>query len=182
MIRLHDLDLDLSATSVPAPDRAATRVLLAQRLGQPAAGTGAAQGAHGGPGVDCALPALTGLGVGAASDHWLGGDADLPTQAGETAVAELIDAATDHPAVAHATVRWRQRGDWLAAAKTAGATAGKMISPQSIAVATAATGIIGSEGKILQATLKVCAIYVIIIGLVVYFGAPLMEGLLSTFG
>ena len=114
MIRLHDLDL--SAISGPAPDRAATRVLLAQRLGQPAAGTGAAQGAHGGPGVDCALPALTGLGVGAASDHWLGGDADLPTQAGETAVAELIDAATDHPAVAHATVRWRQRGDWLAAA------------------------------------------------------------------
>lgn len=71
---------------------------------------------------------------------------------------------------------------WLAAANTAGATAGKMISPQSIAVATAATGIIGSEGKILQATLKVCAIYVLIIGLVVYFGAPLMEGLLSTFG
>jgi lactate permease len=71
---------------------------------------------------------------------------------------------------------------WLAAANTAGATAGKMISPQSIAVATAATGIIGSEGKILQATLKVCAIYVLIIGLVVYFGAPLMEGLLSSFG
>ena len=71
---------------------------------------------------------------------------------------------------------------WLAAANTAGATAGKMISPQSIAVATAATGIIGSEGKILQATLKVCAIYVIIIGLVVYFGAPLMEGLLKSFG
>lgn len=71
---------------------------------------------------------------------------------------------------------------WLAAANTAGATAGKMISPQSIAVATAATGIIGSEGKILQATMKVCAVYVIIIGLVVYFGAPLMEGLLSSFG
>ena len=71
---------------------------------------------------------------------------------------------------------------WLAAANTAGATAGKMISPQSIAVATAATGIIGSEGKILQATLKVCAIYVIVIGLVVYFGEPLFAGLLSTFG
>ncbi|URN83750.1 L-lactate permease [Acetobacterium wieringae] len=70
---------------------------------------------------------------------------------------------------------------WLAA-NTAGATAGKMISPQSIAVATAATGIIGSEGKILQATMKVCAVYVIIIGLVVYFGAPLIVGLLSTFG
>ncbi|MDI3535608.1 MAG: lactate permease [Eubacteriaceae bacterium] len=71
---------------------------------------------------------------------------------------------------------------WLAAANTAGATAGKMISPQSIAVATAATGIIGSEGKILQATMKVCAIYVLIIGLVVFFGAPLMEGLLSSLG
>ncbi len=71
---------------------------------------------------------------------------------------------------------------WLAAANTAGATAGKMISPQSIAVATAATGIIGSEGKILQATLKVCIIYVVVIGIVVYFGAPLIEGLLSTFG
>ena len=71
---------------------------------------------------------------------------------------------------------------WLAAANTAGATAGKMISPQSIAVATAATGIIGSEGKILQATLKVCAIYVIVIGLVVYFGEPLFASLLSTFG
>ncbi|WKY45335.1 L-lactate permease [Eubacteriaceae bacterium ES2] len=71
---------------------------------------------------------------------------------------------------------------WLAAANTAGATAGKMISPQSIAVATAATGIIGSEGKILQATMKVCAVYVLIIGLVVFFGAPLMAGLLRTLG
>ena len=71
---------------------------------------------------------------------------------------------------------------WLAAANTAGATAGKMISPQSIAVATAATGIIGSEGKILQATLKVCIVYVVVIGVVVYFGAPLVSGLLATLG
>ncbi|HEY5537286.1 MAG TPA: L-lactate permease [Acetobacterium sp.] len=68
---------------------------------------------------------------------------------------------------------------WLAAANTAGATAGKMISPQSIAVATAATGIIGSEGEILRATMKFCAIYVVVIGLVVYFGAPLVTGLLG---
>ncbi|KNZ42231.1 L-lactate permease [Acetobacterium bakii] len=71
---------------------------------------------------------------------------------------------------------------WLAAANTAGATAGKMISPQSIAVATAATGIIGSEGKILTTTLKFCALYVVIIGIVVYFGEPLVAGLLATFG
>ncbi|MGV8906141.1 MAG: L-lactate permease [Acetobacterium sp.] len=71
---------------------------------------------------------------------------------------------------------------WLAAANTAGATAGKMISPQSIAVATCATGIVGSEGKILTTTLKFCALYVLIIGLVVYFGEPLVAGLLATFG
>lgn len=60
---------------------------------------------------------------------------------------------------------------WLAAANTGGATAGKMISPQSIAVATAATGIIGTEGKILKATLKFCFAYVVILGMVVYIGA-----------
>jgi lactate permease len=60
---------------------------------------------------------------------------------------------------------------WLAAANTGGATAGKMISPQSIAVATAATGIVGAEGKILKATLKFCLAYVAILGLIVFFGA-----------
>lgn len=60
---------------------------------------------------------------------------------------------------------------WLAAANTGGATAGKMISPQSIAVATAATGLQGAEGKILNATLKFCLAYVIVLGLIAYFGA-----------
>lgn len=63
---------------------------------------------------------------------------------------------------------------WLAAANTGGATAGKMISPQSIAVATAATGIQGSEGKILMATVKFCLIYVIVLGIITYFAAPLL--------
>lgn len=62
---------------------------------------------------------------------------------------------------------------WLAAANTGGATAGKMISPQSIAVATAATGLTGAEGKILNATLKFCIFYVIVLGLIVFFGARL---------
>lgn len=62
---------------------------------------------------------------------------------------------------------------WLAAINTCGATAGKMISPQSIAVATAATGLAGAEGKILNSTLKVCLFYVIILGLISYFAAPL---------
>ncbi|QZY53743.1 L-lactate permease [Crassaminicella profunda] len=60
---------------------------------------------------------------------------------------------------------------WLAAANTAGATAGKMISPQSIAVATSATGMIGSEGKIFNSTVKFCIGYVLVLGIVVYFGS-----------
>ncbi|MCY6371042.1 L-lactate permease [Clostridium ganghwense] len=62
---------------------------------------------------------------------------------------------------------------WLAAANGCGATAGKMISPQSIAVATAAIGMQGSEGKILNATLKVCVVYVAFLGIISYFAAPL---------
>ena len=63
---------------------------------------------------------------------------------------------------------------WIAAANTAGATAGKMISPQSIAIATSATGLIGSEGKILSTTVKYCLGYVVILGLIVYFGGGIL--------
>ncbi|RMD02476.1 L-lactate permease [Clostridium autoethanogenum] len=62
---------------------------------------------------------------------------------------------------------------WLAAANTGGATAGKMISPQSIAVATAATGLVGQEGKILNSTLKFCIVYVIVLGIIAYFAGPI---------
>ncbi|MBV4416013.1 L-lactate permease [Clostridium tyrobutyricum] len=62
---------------------------------------------------------------------------------------------------------------WLAAANTGGATAGKMISPQSIAVATAATGLVGSEGKILNSTLKFCIVYVVVLGIMAYFAGPI---------
>ena len=61
---------------------------------------------------------------------------------------------------------------WLAAANTCGATAGKMISPQSIAVATAATGLVGEEGKILNSTLKFCLVFVILFGLLTYLLGP----------
>jgi len=56
---------------------------------------------------------------------------------------------------------------WLAAANTSGATAGKMISPQSIAVATSATGLVGSEGKIFIKTLLFCLVYVSLLGIVI---------------
>ncbi len=63
---------------------------------------------------------------------------------------------------------------WIAASNTAGATAGKMISPQSIAVATSATGLAGYDGKILKSTAKFCIVYVILLGLIVYFGSRLL--------
>lgn len=59
--------------------------------------------------------------------------------------------------------------NWLLAANTTGATGGKMISPQSIAIATAACSIKGEDNRILRATLPYAAIYVIIGGILVYF-------------
>ena len=58
--------------------------------------------------------------------------------------------------------------EWLTAANASGATAGKMISPQSISIATASTGLSGSEGKIFATTIKYCLAYVILMGLLVY--------------
>lgn len=63
---------------------------------------------------------------------------------------------------------------WLAASNTAGATAGKMISPQSIAVATSATGLAGYDGKILKSTAKFCIGYVLVLGLIIYLGGRLI--------
>lgn len=60
---------------------------------------------------------------------------------------------------------------WLAAANTSGATAGKMISPQSIAIATAAAGLTGAEGTVLRKTLIYALIYAGVIGVLVWIGA-----------
>ncbi|MBO4447098.1 MAG: L-lactate permease, partial [Bacteroidales bacterium] len=63
---------------------------------------------------------------------------------------------------------------WLVASNTTGATGGKMISPQSIAIATAACDMEGRDGEILKAALPYAAIYIIISGLFVYFGLGLV--------
>jgi lactate permease len=57
---------------------------------------------------------------------------------------------------------------WLAAANTAGATAGKMLSPQNIAIAATATGLLGKEGIILNKTFKICLVYTAILGIIVF--------------
>ena len=56
---------------------------------------------------------------------------------------------------------------WLAAANTAGATGGKIISPQSISVATSACAQQGKEGEIMKRALPFAAAYVIIAGIMV---------------
>ncbi|NTV90208.1 MAG: lactate permease LctP family transporter [Clostridiales bacterium] len=64
---------------------------------------------------------------------------------------------------------------WLAASNIAGSTVGKMISPQSISVATSSTGITGSEGKIFSRVIKYCVAYVILLGLLVYAGSVFLR-------
>lgn len=58
---------------------------------------------------------------------------------------------------------------WLAAANTAGATGGKIISPQSIAVATSAIGQQGKEGEIMKKAIPFALGYILVAGLMVYF-------------
>ena len=60
---------------------------------------------------------------------------------------------------------------WLSAANTAGATGGKIISPQSIAIATSACNQQGQEGNILKAAVVYALAYVVITGVIVYIFA-----------
>lgn len=57
---------------------------------------------------------------------------------------------------------------WVVANNMVGATAGKMISPQSITVASTAIGQEGSEGTILKQAFKWCGIYTAIICIFLY--------------
>ena len=60
---------------------------------------------------------------------------------------------------------------WLMAANGAGATAGKMISPQSIALGVAAINLPGSDGKIMSKTIGWCALYLVILCVFCFVGA-----------
>lgn len=62
--------------------------------------------------------------------------------------------------------------EWLAASNAAGATIGKMVSPQSIAIAVSAIGLPNLEGKILKRTLKYAGFFVVILGIIVYTAQP----------
>lgn len=67
---------------------------------------------------------------------------------------------------------------WLAAANTAGATGGKIISPQSIAVATSAIAQQGKEGEIMKKAIPFALAYILIAGLMVYFMPKLLGSMI----
>ena len=58
--------------------------------------------------------------------------------------------------------------DWLAASNTVGATGGKIISPQRIAIATSACSLQGKEGEILKKSLPWAVLYIVVAGAMVY--------------
>ncbi len=62
---------------------------------------------------------------------------------------------------------------WLVAANSLGTSAGKMLSPQSIAIGCAACALSGKDGEILSRIAKYAFAYVIIMAVIVYCGAGL---------
>jgi L-lactate transport len=62
----------------------------------------------------------------------------------------------------------------LVAANTTGGVTGKMISPQSIAVACAAVGLVGKESDLFRFTLKHSLFFVAIIGVITYLQAHIL--------
>ncbi len=65
--------------------------------------------------------------------------------------------------------------DWMVAANASGATAGKMISPQSISIAASSTGLSGRDGDLLRRTLPWCAAYVAVMGVIIWIGTKLLS-------
>ena len=61
------------------------------------------------------------------------------------------------------------------AAGTGGATGGKMISPQNIAIAASTVGLMGKEGDMLKFTVKYSIAYAAILGILTFVGAGMLH-------
>ncbi|MDD2899121.1 MAG: L-lactate permease [Desulfuromonadaceae bacterium] len=61
------------------------------------------------------------------------------------------------------------------AANTSGGVMGKMLSPQSLAVATAACGMVGEEGTLFRFTLKHSIFLTVVVGIIVYLQAYYLQ-------
>lgn len=66
----------------------------------------------------------------------------------------------------------------LVAANTTGGVTGKMISPQSIAVACAATGLVGRESELFRFTLKHSLLFAVIVGIITTVQAYFLTGMI----
>ncbi|WP_322070558.1 lactate permease LctP family transporter [Paraburkholderia bannensis] len=66
----------------------------------------------------------------------------------------------------------------LVAANTSGGVSGKMISPQSIAVACAATGLVGKESSLFRFTLRHSLFFAAIVGVVTLIQAYILTGMI----
>ena len=63
------------------------------------------------------------------------------------------------------------------AANSTGGVTGKMISPQSIAVACAAVGLVGNESDLFRFTLKHSLLMVVMVGIITMLQAYLFPGI-----
>jgi lactate permease len=59
---------------------------------------------------------------------------------------------------------------WIAASNATGSCVGKIISPQSIAIGAAAVGAFGVEGQLMKFAVKVYLPFILLTGIVIYFG------------
>jgi lactate permease len=66
----------------------------------------------------------------------------------------------------------------MVAANTTGGVTAKMISPQSIAVACAATGLVGKEADLFRFTVKHSLLFVLIIGIITLLQAYVLTGMI----
>ena len=63
----------------------------------------------------------------------------------------------------------------LIAANTAGATGGKMISPQNIAIVTSVSAALnGKDGELLGKTIKYSVLYGLVLGILTFVGAGMV--------
>ena len=60
-------------------------------------------------------------------------------------------------------------------AGTGGATGGKMISPQNIAIAASTVGLMGKEGDMLKFTVKYSIAYAAVLGILTFIGAGMLH-------
>ena len=63
---------------------------------------------------------------------------------------------------------------WVASSNATGACAGKIVSPQSIAIAAAAIGVSGCEAQLLSFAVKIYIPFIIYMGAIVYFGQSIV--------